>query len=177
MFSQPLPALEVDKPSKNGEARFASAWTPQRTRRAVRLYLVERFTAAEVADALGPPFSRAAVVSKMRRLGHLKRECHAAPASAPPSRRAGTPRAAAHVSSLRIVRLPPQAPPQPLPPLRETGPTGTPVPLAALPSGACHWPIDDPGSGRMHLTLFCGGPAGGHAYCPAHRALAARQPR
>jgi hypothetical protein len=153
-------------------ARIQSAWTPERERRAVRLYLVEGFTAAEVADVLGPPFSRAAVIGKMRRLGCLKREARAVLAETPAESR--RPR---RCSPRRAeVRLPPQRPPQPLPPLQEIGPTGTPTTLACLPHGACRWPIDDPGPGRMHLALFCGGPAGAHTYCAAHRALAVRRP-
>ncbi|HEY1427679.1 MAG TPA: GcrA family cell cycle regulator [Caulobacteraceae bacterium] len=138
----------------------------------MRLYLVEGLTAAEVADVLGPPYSRAAVVSKMRRLGLLKRDFRATTRAAPAPNRARRLRGAALGAS-----LPPQAPPQPLPPLREIGATGSPAPLAALPRGACHWPLDDPGPGRMHLALFCGGPARGHVYCADHRALAVRQPR
>jgi hypothetical protein len=153
-------------------ARNQSAWTLERERRAVRLYLVEGFTAAEVADVLGPPFSRAAVIGKMRRLGCLKREARAVLADPPAEGR--KPR---RCSPRRAeVRLPPQRPPQPLPPLREIGPTGAPATLACLPHDACRWPIDDPGPGRMHLALFCGGPAGGHGYCAAHRVLAARSP-
>ena len=138
----------------------------------MRLYLVEGFTAAEVADVLGPPFSRAAVIGKMRRLGCLKRETRAVlterSAESRKPRRCSPRRAEA--------RLPPQRPPQPLPPLHEIGPTGAPTTLACLPCSACRWPIDDPGPGRMHLALFCGGPAGDHAYCAAHRALAIRRP-
>jgi GcrA cell cycle regulator len=141
----------------------------------MRLYLVEGFTAADVADALGPGFSRAAVIGKMRRLGCLKREapaasadscCCAKPRRTPP--RADAPRPTS--------RLPPQRPPQPLPPLREVGATGSPATLACLSRFACRWPIDDPGSGCMHLALFCGGRAEVGAYCPAHRALAIRRP-
>ena len=140
----------------------------------MRLYLAEGFTAAEVADVLGPGFTRAAVISKMRRLGCLKRGVRATPdasaAGAPARRpfRASTQRTA--------LRLPPQLPSQPLPLLREVGPTGSPAPLSSLPRGACRWPIDDPGAGRMHLTLFCGGPAAGQVYCAAHRQLAIRRP-
>jgi GcrA cell cycle regulator len=153
-------------------ARCPPAWTPERERRAVRLYLVEGFTAADVAGALGPPFTRAAVIGKMRRLGCLKRKVraldgHEGWAGRKP-RRCASPRAER--------RLPPRRPPQPLPPLREIGPTGSPAPLACLPPGACRWPIDDPGSGRMHLALFCGGPAAADVYCAAHRALAVRRP-
>lgn len=142
----------------------------------MRLYLVEGFTAAEVADVLGPPFSRASVIGKMRRLGCLKRAPRVALTDGPdralkPPRK---PRRSASRSTTS--RLPPQRPPQPLPPLREIGATGTPAPLALLPRGACRWPLDDPGPGRMHLALFCGGPAAGHVYCAAHRALAARRP-
>lgn len=143
----------------------------------MRLYLVEGFTAADVADVLGPGFSRAAVIGKMRRLGCLKREARQsgdqddAEALRKPRRRSselGAPRAR--------TRLPPQRPPQPLPPLREIGATGSPARLACLPTGACRWPIDDPGPGRMHLALFCGGPAGAGVYCAAHRALAIWRP-
>ena len=153
-------------------ARFQSAWTPERERRAVRLYLIEGFTAAEVADVLGPPFSRAGVIGKMRRLGCMKREARAVLAE-PQVRSRKPPRRSRQRPE---VRLPPQRPPQPLPPLLEIGSTGTPTTLACLPTGACRWPIDDPGPGRMHLAHFCGGPAGGHTYCAAHRALAARRP-
>jgi GcrA cell cycle regulator len=154
--------------------RRPSIWTPERARRAMRLYLVEGFTAADVADALGPGFSRAAVIGKMRRLGCLKREVRATPAdscAAKPNRR--LPRAA---SARTATRLPPQRPPQPLPPLREIGAVGSPATLACLPAGACRWPIDDPGAGRMHLARFCGGPATAGVYCAAHRALAVRRP-
>ena len=172
MFSSFPPNLQPDDRQAEGAgARCHSAWTPQRERRAVRLYLVEGFTAAEVADALGPPFSRAAIIGKMRRLGCLKRDNRTRPAGARAPRQPSR-----NLSPRTIGRLPPQRPPQPLPPLRETGPTGTPAPLAALPPGACRWPIDDPGPGRMHLMLCCGGPAGGHVYCTAHRALACRRP-
>src|SRR5437868_4384086 len=51
-----------------------STWTSEREARAVRLFLIEGFTAAEVADALGAGISRAAVIGKIRRLGFLKRE-------------------------------------------------------------------------------------------------------
>jgi GcrA cell cycle regulator len=146
---------------KNIRPPMCSAWTPEREARAVRLYLREGFTASEVADALGG-LSRAAVTGKMRRLGLLKRD---RPPSAASCDRGETLRP--RVES----RLPPQRPPVPLPPLREVGPTGAPRQLRCLPDGACRWPIDDPGSGRMHLALFCGGRATHGAYCAEHRAL------
>jgi hypothetical protein len=155
-------------------AHSPSAWTPELERRAVRLYLVEGFTAADVAYALGPAFTRAAVIGKMRRLGHLKRDGRAVADSLGATKAFGRPR---RCSPPRAEpRLPPQRPPQPLPPLREVGPTGLPARLACLPPDSCRWPIDDPGPGRMHLALFCGGPALRHVYCEAHRTLAARCP-
>jgi hypothetical protein len=147
-----------------------SEWTPERVSRAARLYITEGLTAAEVADSLGPSFSRCAVIGKLRRLGFLKREARAPGAGGavrtrvlhtPPSSRSRVEQ-----------RLPPRRPPVPLPPLREPGPTGAPAPLACLPEGACRWPIDDPGPGQMHRALFCAGPADGHVYCATHRALA-----
>ncbi len=172
MFSSPPPKTTPDSRPAD-DARCPSAWTPERQRRAVRLYLVEGFTAAEVAYVLGPPFSRAAVTAKMRRLGYLKRQVSAIVAAAGAATASRKPRRCASPRS--EARLPPQRPPQPLPPLREVGPTGSPAPLGCLPPGACRWPIDDPGPGRMHLALFCGGPAAGHVYCAAHRALAVRR--
>lgn len=141
-------------------------WTPEREARALRLFLREGLTAAEVADALGEGVSRAAVVGKIRRLGFLKRDSNCR------RPRAGVTK----VYGPRLdVRLPPQLPAMPLPTLREAAPTGAPCRLACLPDRACRWPIDDPGPGRMHTVLFCAGPAPHGAYCDAHRALAYRR--
>jgi hypothetical protein len=154
--------------SGRGATRGQSSWTPQRLARALRLYLKEDFTAAEVADALGADISRAAVIAKIRRLGLLKRDVRAAMGeeARPPRRRAAGP--------VRRIerRLPPQRPPQPLPPLREVAASGAPRPLSRLASHACRWPINDPGPGHMHETLFCAGPAPRGVYCAAHHALA-----
>jgi GcrA cell cycle regulator len=144
---------------------IASPWTPEREARAVRLFMVEGLTAAEVAEALGCGVSRAAVVGKIRRLGFLKRE----------ARRRHAP-AAPNVGRPRIERrLPPQRPPLPMPPLREAPPTGLPRRLPCLAEDMCRWPIDDPGPGRMHATLFCAGRVEAGSYCPVHRALASRR--
>jgi GcrA cell cycle regulator len=139
-------------------------WTPEREARALRLYLREGFSAAEVADALGCGFSRAAVIGKVRRLGFLKRDV------AGTAGRSVTVEIACRPRIER--RLPPPRPPLPMPPLREVPPTGHPRRLACLPDNACRWPIDDPGPGRMHAALFCAGPTQGGVYCAAHRALA-----
>jgi GcrA cell cycle regulator len=139
-------------------------WTPEREARALRLFLREGFTAAEVASDLGSGFSRAAVIGKIRRLGFRKRDAAVA--------RAAPIAAAKQRSSRWKHRLPPQRPPLPMPPLREVSPTGVPCRLACLPPDGCRWPIDDPGPGQMHVTLFCAGPAQNGPYCAAHRALA-----
>jgi GcrA cell cycle regulator len=144
-------------------------WTPERERRALRLYLREGLTAAEVADVLGCGVSRAAVIGKVRRLGYLKRDACAGKAGA-----AVVKKAVGGACRLEH-RLPPLRPPLPLPLLREAPPTGAPLRLACLPSTACRWPIDDPGPGRMHAALFCAGPAPDGTYCAAHRALAHRR--
>jgi len=150
----------------------SSGWTPDREARALRLYLREGFTASEVADALGCGFTRGAVIGKIRRLGFFKRaraDAGAGPAAATSQR---GPRRLCPSAARVERRLPPQRPPQPLPPLREIGPTGSPVTLALLGPCACRWPIDDPGAGRMHLALFCAGPAPRGPYCDAHARLA-----
>jgi GcrA cell cycle regulator len=137
-------------------------WTPEREARALRLFLREGFTAAEVADALGGDITRAAVIGKVRRLGFRKRD--GAPAAERVQSAACPPRVER--------RLPPRRPPLPMPELREVPVTGEPCRLACLPVDACHWPIDEPGPGRMHTALFCAGPAPDGVYCAAHRALA-----
>jgi hypothetical protein len=166
MFSSLAPAAS-QSPNRTADADRFTTWTPALERRAVRLYLQEGLTAAEVAYALGGHFSRASVISKIRRLGFLKREARKVVVA-----RRSSPRRCEPIRT--AWRLPPQRPPQPLPPLREVGPTGAATTLADLDAGACRWPIDDPGAGRMHLTLFCGGAAEGHTYCAAHRAIAFR---
>jgi hypothetical protein len=166
MFSFPA-TNAFESPDRTAEADRFTVWTPALEHRAVRLYLQEGLTAAEVAYALGGCFSRAAVISKIRRLGFLKRE-----ARKPVVARRSSPRRCEPIRT--AWRSPPQRPPQPLPPLREIGPTVAATTLAHLFPDACRWPIDDPGPGRMHLTLFCGGAAEGHSYCAAHRAIACR---
>lgn len=144
-------------------------WTADRETRAVRLYIRERLTAAEVAEALGEGVSRAAVIGKLRRLGFLKRDAKSCESPA------GVARPAARAPSPGVERrLPPMRAPKPLPPLREAAATGSPLILACLPANACRWPIDDPGPGRMHLARFCAGPAAGGPYCAVHAALAVR---
>lgn len=143
---------------------ITSTWTPEREARAVRLYVAEGFTAAEVAEALGCGISRAAVIGKVRRLGHSKRDAV----------RVAVAAATKPVRPRIERRLPPQRPPRPMPPLREAPATGIPRRLPCLAEDMCRWPIDDPGAGRMHATLFCAGPAEHGSYCAAHRALAAR---
>ena len=152
-------------------AHRISPWTPARVARALRLYLEEGFTAAEVADAPGAGFSRGAVIGKIRRLGHLKRESRDAAGPGLGTKPTKARRRSNQPSRLER-RLPPFRPPQPLPPLREIGSTGTPTTLAALGPGLCRWPIDDPGPGRMYAALFCGGPAVDGRYCRGHRAIA-----
>ncbi len=166
MFSS-LPELPSEPQRPPGSVDRFSIWTPARVGRALRLYLEEGLTAEEVAWALGPGFTRAAVIGKIRRLGYLKRQVRKPVSAAPRAPRRCEP-------SRSAWRMPPQLPPKPLPPLREVGPTGAVSALAHLSAGACRWPIDDPGVGRMHLMLFCGGAAEGHAYCAAHRAIAYR---
>lgn len=159
-----MPKPLVDEPA---------SWTSERVSRALRLYLLENQTASAVAEALGG-VTRGAVIAKLRRLGHLKRNvrsvCRRDPASAVAA--AATTQARVNIGHRR---LPPQRPPVSLPPLREVTATGDPVPLACLPKAACRWPINDPGPGLMHLTLFCAGPAADGRYCPAHRAIAFRR--
>jgi hypothetical protein len=70
--------------------------------------------------------------------------------------------------------------PAPAPTLRSDGyrPRVVAVPEEARPCelidlglGQCRWPLDDPGPGQMHKTLFCAAPAAG-CYCASHNAAA-----
>jgi len=170
-----LAAIAAPQPSQSGPGAPTDPgkiWTPQTEARAVRLFILEGFSASEVALALGGGLTRAAVIGKMRRLGFRKRETFRTAGLDVLRGRASQPRTPA---SARIERrLPPQRPPQPLPPLREVPATGDPTTLARLPANTCRWPIDDPGPGAMHTLLFCAGPTTGGVYCPAHRVLAGR---
>jgi GcrA cell cycle regulator len=160
--------MQIRPPSAAPKSDNApSPWTPEAEVRALRLYLVEGLSASQVAAALGGGLSRAAVASKVRRLGYHKREVAV--------RLDATRVAPAAGVRSRIQRhLPPTPPPQPLPPLREAPATGQPSTLAALTVNACRWPINDPGPGEMHAALFCAGVAEVGAYCAVHRALARR---
>ena len=149
------------------------SWSSERVSQALRLYILEGLTAAAVAEALGG-VTRAAVIAKVRRLGHLKREvrrvCAASSLKGTAAQR--LPRSRAELDRRRF---PPQRPPVPFPPLREVPPTGAPVTLAFLPEKVCCWPIDDPGPGEMHSTRFCAGPVIHGRYCAAHQAIAVRR--
>ena len=146
---------------KNIRHSILPSWTREREARALRLFLREGFTAAEVAEALGGGISRAAVIGKVHRLGFQKRALTA-----------GRPLQAKVCPPAIERRLPPPRPPRPMPPLRVVPPAGVPCRLACLPAKGCRWPLDDPGPGRMHATLFCAGPAPDGVYCAAHHALA-----
>ena len=153
-------------------------WTKERVALALRLFLRERLTAAEVAAVLGGGLTRGAVISKVRRLGYGKRvgrdgsPCDAGGLGSPLGAKIrGRGRAPQP-------RLPPERPAQSLPPLREvTAPNAAPARLADLEPWQCRWPLDDPGPARMHLARFCGAPARRDVYCEAHRAIAGARPR
>ncbi len=100
------PQADRDRASSGAQLRCRSAWTPEQLGRAVRLYLIEGFTAADVAYALGPAFTRAAVIGKLRRLGHLKRDVRATADSLGATKVGRLPRRRA--SSRAEPRLPPQ---------------------------------------------------------------------
>src|SRR5215471_1026165 len=105
-----------------------ASWTPERVSQALRLYLLEGLTATAVAEALGG-VTRAAVIAKVRRLGHLKREVRLACATSLLAGETKARRRRGKRVELDRRCLPPQRPPVPLPPLREVPPTGAPVTL------------------------------------------------
>ncbi len=161
--------MDGSQPTESNEAA-PWVWTPEREARACSLYLEEGFTASETARALGSGVSRGAVIGKIKRLGFSKRQ----PAEAHAE---GAPRRYDWATTIRWRRMKMRSwPPQPLPPLREAPLQGPPATLVELGKASCRWPINDPGPARMHTMLFCAGPTGGSAYCPAHRALAVAAP-
>ena len=165
----------------NPATSSGSLWTPDRLALAKRLYLEQGLTASQVVDRLGCGLTRSALLGKFHRLGLFKpgrRNADPEGVGAPSQPRL-LPRAAAPPRRKIAItgRLPPPLPARPLPPLREVPLQGRPSSLAQLPPGGCHWPLDDPGFGRMDRTLFCAAPAGDHRYCSAHRALAFVPPK
>ena len=137
------------------EGRKAPLWTESQVRRLVQLWH-DRLSAARIARALGPEFTRNAVVGKLFRLGLRRSDEQRHEAQAQGARNS------------RGRRGPPAFPPMPLPPPTPCAVTPRLVDIMALAPRACRWPypVDE-------ATRFCGHPARpGGPYCPDHHAVA-----
>ena len=130
-------------------------WSEPRVRRLIRLWH-ERLSAVGIARALGPDFSRSAVVGKLHRLG-LRR-----------SREQRIEAQAAGARSSRTRLRPPARPPIPLPPPTPCAVVPRLIGILDLTPGSCRWPYEHGGQ-----TRFCGHAAAPEGtYCPDHRAIA-----
>ena len=137
------------------EGRKTPLWTEPQVRRLVSLWH-DRLSAARIAGALGPQFSRNAVVGKLFRLGLRRTDEQRYEAQARGAR------------DVRARRGPPLFPAAPLPPPSPCAANPRLVEITALESRACRWPYETAGA-----TRFCGLPARpGRAYCPDHHAIA-----
>jgi GcrA cell cycle regulator len=141
-----------------------SPWTEARLRRLIGLWN-DRLGAAGIARALGPGFSRSAVVGKLFRLGlrPTGEQRHEAQAAG-----ARHSRARQRIGGVADGARPPALPEAPLPPPTPCAVTPLLVGLLDLRRSSCRWPYDVNGE-----TRFCGHTVGGGGpYCEAHRAVA-----
>ena len=137
------------------------AWTPAVLDDLHRLFVKDRLSAAETAQALGGALTRNAVLGKIQRLGWTRTE----------SPKAGRP--ASQKPTLwreRGVSRGPFARVLPLPELREITVASTPKPWTERAFGECAFPVGEPEAlGEQHAC--CAKVAGRGAYCAAHQAL------
>lgn len=150
------PNIPIRKPST------PTSWTPEAEAKIKTLWL-DGIPASAIEAALGGVYSRSAITGKLGRMGilgtvqranmdrGLKQRVEAR------QRREGRQKAAQPV----VAPQPTKPPPAP-----ETPATGPVIPLMALQSHSCRWPIGDP----SHETFgFCGVRKDvGRSYCIAH---------
>ncbi|MBL0930769.1 MAG: GcrA cell cycle regulator [Alphaproteobacteria bacterium] len=145
-------------------------WTPEQISELTRLW-GEGLTTAEIGKRLG--ISKNAVVGKAHRL-HL-------PARPSPIKRTGPrPQVFRQTATVRP-SAPRIAAPRPAPAAQAptsaqalralaNQPSAKRLPMMALNSSTCRWPIGDPGDAEFH---FCGEKAeDGKPYCTAHASIA-----
>jgi hypothetical protein len=145
--------MQHPKTSSGGRSG-SSLWTEARIRRLVGLWN-ERLSAAGIARALGPPFTRSAVVGKLMRLGLRRTDEQRHEAQSLGARRS------------RRRNRPPSLPAIPLPPPASCPVTPRLVGIAELGILSCRWPYE-----IGEEIRFCGHFATRRPYCPAHRAIA-----
>ncbi|HTK34512.1 MAG TPA: GcrA family cell cycle regulator [Caulobacteraceae bacterium] len=154
----------MDKIERPSHGETVSPWTEAQTKRLIGLWH-ERLSAARIARALGPKFSRSAVVGKLFRLGlqrtgEQRYDAQAAGARHSRDRR----RAVETVAGLR----PPILPIMPLPPPTPCAVIPQLVGLLELHRTSCRWPYE-----LGDETRFCGHRVRGEGpYCPDHHAIA-----
>jgi GcrA cell cycle regulator len=140
--------------------KTASPWTEPRLRRLVDLWN-DRLSAAGIARALGPEFSRSAVVGKLLRLGLRRTDEQRQDAQSAGARHSHVRQRVAglHPSAMPRVALPPPTPCAVVPRL---------VGILELKRSSCRWPYEVGGEMR-----FCGHQARAESpYCPDHYAIA-----
>ena len=145
----------------------ASVWSSDKVAVLKALWADGDLSASLIAQRLG--VSRNAVLGKIHRLG-LSSPRAAAGCAQPQAPRA--PRLPRVKRRATVVSA--WLPSEPLPTTPGLPSAGLETRLERLSPQACHWPIGDPAAPDF---AFCGRPAGGRIYCPAHWALAHRPRR
>jgi GcrA cell cycle regulator len=141
--------------SKNYLSGKARPWTEPTVRRLIGLWR-ERLSAARIARALGPEFTRSAVVGKLARMGLSRSDEQRREAQSAGAR------------SVRRRSRPPALPPIPLPPPAPCAVVPRLVGILELTPSTCRWPY-----GAGDEVRFCGhGTAPAGPYCPGHREVA-----
>jgi GcrA cell cycle regulator len=112
------------------------------------------FSAREIAEQLGPSFTRAGVIGKAWR---LKLEPRPSPICPPKPKRIPVP------------RPDPPPPPPPLPREPPSPPRMRQLQLVELTEHSCRWPVGDPHRPGFY---FCAADAPGTTYCLYHMRVA-----
>jgi GcrA cell cycle regulator len=143
-------------------------WNDERVAVIKRLW-ADGYSASEIAQHLGQPASRSAVLGKLYRLGLLNPK--AAPVvhnASSLSIRAANPRMPREDGRANFSALgPPALPPKPF--RRKSIQVDSLTPLAFLDMpdrGRCRWPLEG------DLFAFCGNRCGDGPYCTGHHAIA-----
>jgi len=169
------------------QARREIGWTTSRTA-VLKWTWGEGHSCSQIAARL-TGISRNAVIGKLHRLkvvskdGRQKASAPRAVAKPPretrgfgvPVKPAAPPRKSVGIAGNGTVFE--TAPSTPMPQLRIVAATGEPACISDSGFSGCRWPINDPGRGNMHETLFCcGARPAGQAYCSSHQPLATTGP-
>lgn len=141
-----------------------SIWTDDRVVLLIKLN-ADGLSRSEIADELGPDFTRNSVIGKLHRLG-----------VDPPMRQKRRYKPASRAPRINM-KKPPTPKPQPFFEIVRDLPTldSYPCSLQELSDNTCRWPMGEPSEPGFH---FCGGvPKSGSSYCACHHKIAHQKPQ